>query len=393
MTASVGVALLDGASELEAVALADAAMYAAKSAGGDRFVVFDPSDPRPDHPRQASEASRLRRALNEGRFVLHCQPVWNLAEQRVEMHELLIRMRDETSGRLIAPNAFLYAAERFKLISEIDSWVVSEAVNLIATHARQGRRVVLCVNLSGRSIGDPAVDAHIDAALSESGIDPSCLVFEVTETAAIGNIEAAVAFSQRLLRRGCRFALDDFGAGFASFYYLKRLPFDFLKIDGDFVRGLPDHAVDQLVVNAIVAIARGMGKQTIAEFVTAKEIADLLLASGVDHAQGYHFGRPRPVNEVLSPAPASRAGRQAGCSPASKPRRSSHFVVSSTGTIRNARPATRSHSSAERLVVPNASCRNGTLITSTSIRSSQRIARFSHLLAKSASRTECRSER
>ena len=303
VTASVGVALLDGASELEVVALADAAMYAAKSAGGDRFVVFDPSDPRPANSRQASEASRLRRALKERRFVLHCQPVWNLAEQRVDMHELLIRMRDETSGTLIAPNAFLYAAERFKLISDIDSWVVTEAVNLIATHARQGRRVVLCVNLSGRSIGDPAVNAHIDQALRESGIDPSCLVFEVTETAAIGNIEAAVAFSQRLLRRGCRFALDDFGAGFASFYYLKRLPFDFLKIDGDFVRGLPDHPVDQLVVNAIVSIARGMGKQTIAEFVTAKEIGDLLLASGVDYAQGFHFGRPGLVDEVLSPLP------------------------------------------------------------------------------------------
>ena len=299
VTASVGVALLDDLTELEVVALADAAMYAAKRSGGDRFVIFDPSDPRPPHLRQASEASRLRRALKEQRFVLHCQPVWNLAEHRVDMHELLIRMRDETNGTLIAPNAFLYAAERFNLISEIDSWVVTQAVNLIAAYARQGRRLVLCVNLSGRSIGDPAVDAHIDHALLESGIDPSCLVFEVTETAAIGNIEAAVAFSQRLLRRGCRFALDDFGAGFASFYYLKRLPFDFLKIDGDFIRGLPGHPVDQLVVNAIVAIARGMGKQTIAEFVTAQEIGDLLLASGVDHAQGYHFGRPRPIDEVL----------------------------------------------------------------------------------------------
>jgi EAL domain-containing protein (putative c-di-GMP-specific phosphodiesterase class I) len=162
---------------------------------------------------------------------------------------------------------------------------------------------VLCVNLSGRSIGDPDVDAHIERALRESGIDPSCLVFEVTETAAIGNIEAAVAFSQRLLRRGCRFALDDFGAGFASFYYLKRLPFDFLKIDGDFVRGLVDHAVDQLVVSAIVTIAHGMGKQTVAEFVTAEETGKLLLDSGVDHAQGFHFGRPAPVEEVLAALP------------------------------------------------------------------------------------------
>ena len=304
VTASVGVALFDNLSEGEMLALADAAMYAAKDSGGDRFVVFDPHDPRPPHSRQAGEASRLRRALAEDRFVLYCQPVWNLAERRVEMYELLIRMRDETGDRLISPNAFLYAAERFGLIAAIDTWVVSQAVRLIAAQAREGRRHVLSVNLSGRSVGDPAVDAHIDRELRDSGIDPSCLVFELTETAAIGNIEAAIAFSQRLQSRGCRFALDDFGAGFASFYYLKRLPFDFLKIDGDFVRGLPGHAVDQLVISAIVTIARGMGKQTIAEFVTGKETGDLLMASGVDHVQGFHIGRPAPVEEVLAALPA-----------------------------------------------------------------------------------------
>jgi diguanylate cyclase (GGDEF)-like protein/PAS domain S-box-containing protein len=300
VTASVGVALFDNLSEGEMLALADAAMYAAKDSGGDRFVVFDPHDPRPPQSRQAGEASRLRRALAEERFVLHCQPVWNLAEHRIEMYELLIRMRDETGDRLIAPNTFLYAAERFGLITAIDTWVVSQAVRLIAAQAREGRRHVLSVNLSGRSIGDPAVDAHIDRELRDSGIDPSCLVFELTETAAIGNIEAAIAFSQRLQSRGCRFALDDFGAGFASFYYLKRLPFDFLKIDGDFVRGLPGHAIDQLVISAIVTIARGMGKQTIAEFVTGQETGDLLKATGVDHVQGYHIGRPAPVEEVLA---------------------------------------------------------------------------------------------
>ena len=304
VTGSVGVALFDGLGEGELLALADAAMYAAKESGGDRFVVFDPNDPRPPRSRQAGEASRLRRALDEQRFVLHGQPVLNLADRRVETCELLIRMRTEASDELISPNTFLYAAERFGLIAAIDSWVVSRAVALIADQARAGRRVVLSVNLSGRSIADPAVDAHIERELYESGIDPSCLVFEVTETAAIGNIEAAVAFSQRLQRRGCRFALDDFGAGFASFYYLKRLPFDFLKIDGDFVRGLPNSAVDQLVISAIVTIARGMGKQTVAEFVTDQETSDLLLASGVEYAQGFHIGRPAPVEEVLAALPA-----------------------------------------------------------------------------------------
>ena len=304
VTASVGAALLGGLDDGELFALADAAMYAAKDSGGDRFVVFEPNDPRPPRSRQAGEANRLRLALAEKRFVLHGQPVLNLAEQRVETCELLIRMRSENGGELISPNAFLYAAERFGLIASIDSWVVSRAVDLIAEQARKGRRVVLNVNISGRSIADPAVDAHIERELYESGIDPACLVFEVTETAAIGNIEAAVAFSQRLQHRGCRFALDDFGAGFASFYYLKRLPFDFLKIDGDFVRGLPESGVDQLVISAIVTIARGMGKQTIAEFVTDQETSDLLLASGVEFAQGFHIGRPAPVEEILAALPA-----------------------------------------------------------------------------------------
>ena len=149
VTASVGVALCDGLKDGEVLALADAAMYAAKESGRDRFVLFEPNDPRPPHSRQVGEASRLRRALAEQRFVMHCQPVRNLAEGCVDMYELLIRMRDETGDTLVPPNAFLYAAERFGLITAIDSWVVTQAVNLIAEHARQGRRIVLCVNPVG----------------------------------------------------------------------------------------------------------------------------------------------------------------------------------------------------------------------------------------------------
>lgn len=216
------------------------------------------------------------------------------------MYELLIRMRSENSGKLVAPNEFLYAAERFALIGSIESWVISEAVALIGEHARHGNRIVLSVNLSGRSVDDPKLDAHIAEELKTSGIDPSCLVFEVTETAAIGSIENAIAFSQRLRDRGCRFALDDFGAGFASFYYLKRLPFDFLKIDGDFVRGLSESPSDQLLISAIVMIAKGMGKTSIAESVGDEATRDLLKTTGVDHAQGFHLGRPAPIPEYLT---------------------------------------------------------------------------------------------
>ena len=135
--------------------------------------------------------------------------------------------------------------------------------------------------------------------MEETGIDPARLIFELTETAAIANVEEAKAFAGRLHGRGCQFALDDFGAGFGSFYYLKNFPFDYLKIDGEFIRGLASSPMDQLVVEAIVTIARGMGKKTVAEFVADEETACLLRKIGVDYAQGYHIGRPRPISEVL----------------------------------------------------------------------------------------------
>ncbi len=155
VTASVGVALFDDLDHVQLVALVDAAMYSAKEAGGDRFVVFTASD-QASVSRSVGEAHRLRRALRDDRFVLHCQPVWNLGQGRVDHHELLIRMRGEAPGELIAPTAFLYAAERFGLIVAIDIWVVSQAVAMIAEQQRHGNRIVLAVNLSGRSIGDPA---------------------------------------------------------------------------------------------------------------------------------------------------------------------------------------------------------------------------------------------
>jgi EAL domain-containing protein (putative c-di-GMP-specific phosphodiesterase class I) len=146
------------------------------------------------------------------------------------------------------------------------------------------------------------VAALAEGALTEAGIDPSRLVFELTETVVIANIEKARAFAHRLRARGCRLALDDFGAGFGSFYYLKSLPFDYFKIDGDFIRGVATSSMDQLVVEAIVGIARGMGKKTIAEFVTDDETVQLLEKAGVDYAQGYHVGKPRPLREVLASA-------------------------------------------------------------------------------------------
>jgi diguanylate cyclase (GGDEF)-like protein/PAS domain S-box-containing protein len=303
VTASVGVALFDGLSAVEVLACADLAMYEAKQAGRNRFALYDPGRGRRQQvSARLAEVEHLRTALEENRFVLYGQPILDLRENRVCRYEILLRLRNEGDGEPLTPSTFLYVAERFGLIQAIDSWVARQAIALIAEHERAGRRLVLHVNLSGKSIGDPRVAALTESALAEAGIDPSRLVFELTETAAIANIEEAKAFAHRLRARGCRLALDDFGAGFGSFYYLKTLPFDYFKIDGDFIRGVAASPMDQLVVGAIVSIARGMGKQTIAEFVTDDETVRLLEKAGVDYAQGYHVGRPRPLRDLLPTA-------------------------------------------------------------------------------------------
>ncbi len=304
ITASIGIALFDGITDGELLAYADQAMYEAKEAGRDRVVVYRPSAERRHRaPTHMGEAERLRQAISEDRLLLYAQPILDLAGGSISQYELLIRLQDERAQEPLPPSAFLYAAERFDLIQTIDRWVVERAIALIAQHARVGRGLVLSVNLSGKSIGDPSLAEFVEHQLATSGADPASLIFELTETAAIAHLGEARDFADRLRGLGCRFALDDFGSGFGSFYYLKHLPFDYIKIDGDFIRGLAENPTDRLVVQAIVTIAKGMEKRTIAEFVADEGAARLLRELGVDYAQGYHIGQPRPVEEILSASP------------------------------------------------------------------------------------------
>jgi EAL domain-containing protein (putative c-di-GMP-specific phosphodiesterase class I) len=194
-------------------------------------------------------------------------------------------------------------------MNDIDRWVVEQAIGLVADRENHGDRLQLEVNLSAKSLCDPQFPQWVEERLASASIDASSLIFEITETAAIANMDEAKNFVNRLTALGCRFALDDFGAGFGSFHYVKYLPIDYVKIDGDFVRNLPESATDQSVVKAIVQLARGLGKKTIAEFVSDDRTVDLLREYGVDYAQGYHVGRPRPVREVLFPAPVLAGSR------------------------------------------------------------------------------------
>ncbi len=308
MTTSIGVVPIDGQhSEGELLVSADVAMYTAKDAGRDRIEVQVSGDEeQAEAQARRGWAQRIREALDEGAFVFVAQPIHDLARNEVRQYELLARMEGE-DGELIPPGAFLGAAERLSLIQEIDRWAIREAIRILALHKGADRPLTLEVNVSGRSISDPRLRELISSELARTGVDPQNLILELTETAAISNMDEAIGFAESLARLGCRFALDDFGAGFGSIYYLKHMPVDFVKIDGDFVRNLPTSSTDQVVVASMVQIANGLGVLTIAESVGDAETVEMLRRFGVDFAQGRHMGAPRPVSDVIPDPPQSDA--------------------------------------------------------------------------------------
>jgi diguanylate cyclase (GGDEF)-like protein/PAS domain S-box-containing protein len=277
---------------------ADVAMYDAKQQGRDRFA-FASHEQRQRMMARQTWTQRIRQALEDDLFVLYCQPILDLQTNRISQHELLLRMPGEHE-ELILPAAFLYTAERFGFIRAIDRWVLGRAIRLLAER-NGGPNLRLEVNISGPSVTDPDLPAFIEQELNARSIDPPDLILEVTETAAIANMAQARRFVARLTEVGCGFALDDFGAGFGSFYYLKHLPFDYLKIDGEFIRNLAGSGTDRLILKSIVEMAQALGKQTIAEFVGDQESIRLLREQHVDYAQGYHVARPRPLSEIWSP--------------------------------------------------------------------------------------------
>ena len=274
---------------------ADLAMYDAKNAGRDRAEVFASGEQGSSRMKgRLTWAQRIGGALQHDGFTVLAQPIVELATGRRSQHELLLRMRDE-HGEHILPGSFLYIAERLGMVQEIDRWVTTQAINLLVEHRDRGEELTFEVNLSGLSIGDPQLLALVSRELERTGVAPRNLIFEITETAAVINMPRAGQFIRDLNELGCRFALDDFGAGYGSFYYLKHLPFDFLKIDGEFVKNCRTSETDRLLIKAAVDIAAGMGKRTIAEFVGDQETVRLLNSLGVDYGQGFHLGHPEPL--------------------------------------------------------------------------------------------------
>jgi diguanylate cyclase (GGDEF)-like protein/PAS domain S-box-containing protein len=310
ITASIGVAPfadVAGLTSEDLLVEADIAMYDAKEAGRDRLAVYSSAEGREGRMKaRLTWGDRIRRALEEERFVLHAQPILSLNGDRTPRHELLLRMIGD-DGELIPPGAFLSVAERMDLVQEIDRWVLRAAAGLLAREQRARGQVRLAVNLSAKSVGDPELPGVIAAELAAAGADGSGLCLEVTETAAIVNVERAKRFAGSLAELGCEFALDDFGAGFASFYYLKHLPFDYLKIDGEFIQGICASRTDQLVVKSLADIAHGLGKRTIAEFVADRSALELLRGYQIDYAQGFFVAESKPLGEIDLAQPAAVA--------------------------------------------------------------------------------------
>lgn len=300
VSASIGVALFPEHSTDadELLSQADLAMYQSKEQGRNRAMMFVPEA----HWQEEIESrlgwhQRIHEALEQDLFVLHAQPILDLHNDAITQYEVLIRAVNE-DGTVALPGAFLDIAERSGLIQEIDRWVVRRAISLLARATSDGERLRLEVNLSGKAFSDASLLTMIESELERTGVDPANLVLEVTETAAIANMEEAEKFVRKLKAIGCKFALDDFGVGFSSFAHLKYLPVDYLKIDGSFIRELARNPVDQHLVGAIVDVAHALGKQTIAEFVGDAVTLDLLREYGVDFAQGYYIGHPVPVDRM-----------------------------------------------------------------------------------------------
>lgn len=303
--ASIGVVSVskDRRSMAEILGAADMACYAAKESGRNRvFVYQDEMEETKRRKEEMQWAARIPQALSEDRFVLMAQAISPLQQQEELGHyEVLVRMVD-TDGSFIPPGAFIPAAERYGLMSAIDHWVVRNLVQFIDRARQQGHDTSnwrFAVNLSGASLARLEMVDFISEQIETHSIEPGMLGFEVTETAAITNLDAAVQFIRRLRALGCRFALDDFGSGLSSFAYLKNLPVDYLKIDGTFVRDMLTDPIDAAMVQAINQIGQVMQIKTIAEFAENKPIIEKLTGIGVDYAQGYGIDRPRPLEEIF----------------------------------------------------------------------------------------------
>ncbi|MDH3748036.1 MAG: EAL domain-containing protein [Gammaproteobacteria bacterium] len=297
--ASLGVVMIT--SEAEEVASlmssADVACYSAKDMGRNQVHLYEDSDASQRH-EEMKWVSRITSAVEDERLELFFQPIIGINDNRHKArghYELLLRMRDENGG-LVSPDQFIPAAERYNLMSTLDRWVIHKALSELADRRSVGEaRFTVAINLSGTSLSEDRFLDFVIKELERQKLPNGAICFEITETAAISNLSRVVHFMQTLKKLGCKFSLDDFGSGLSSFTYLKNLPVDYLKIDGQFVSNVVDDSVDESMVKAISEVGQAMGIMTIAERVETKQVLDKLASLGVEFAQGYYIARPTSV--------------------------------------------------------------------------------------------------
>jgi diguanylate cyclase (GGDEF)-like protein/PAS domain S-box-containing protein len=297
---SIGVVMIDDESPSVAslMSSADVACYSAKDMGRNQVHLYQQSDASVRH-EEMKWVSRITSAVEENRLELFYQPIIAIGGKRPRgpgHYELLLRMRDE-DGELVSPDQFIPAAERYNLMSMLDRWVIREALSQLADRGSPGReaRFTLAINLSGTSLSEDRFLEFVVNELEKQKLPKGAICFEITETAAISNLSRVIHFMQALKKLGCKFSLDDFGSGLSSFTYLKNLPVDYLKIDGQFIRNVAEDSVDESMVRAINEVGRAMGIETIAERVETRQVLDKLGDLGVAFAQGYFIARPTSV--------------------------------------------------------------------------------------------------
>jgi diguanylate cyclase (GGDEF)-like protein/PAS domain S-box-containing protein len=295
---SIGMSLIDGSTNNpeEHLMRADIALYVAKGRGRNLIHLYNPQDSESDELRHSINMSqKVRKAIVEDRMMLYFQPIFDVKAKKVSYYEALVRLHD-LDGKVIGPCSFIPALEASGEMHLLDRWIIKLAIRHLRDYPALNH---IAINLSAQAFKDEQLMATILASLDETGVDPSRITFELTESASLFNLHITQRVIAELHKLGCSFSVDDFGSGFSSFAYLKDLPADYIKLDGSFIQNLDCDEIDQTLVKSMIQVIQTLGKKAVAEYVESQAILNILQEMGVDFVQGYHLGAPKPAQEIM----------------------------------------------------------------------------------------------